>query len=176
MPPRPEARILTPCAPPTESTRVSQTLQCPNCDSALRPFRVHKYAAVHACHPGCSGIWIGRLNLRRIDHLTKGDLRSIRDVLLSLPSPTGPATAHRKCPLGHGPLQLRRHNLVPTVEVDHCSVCDCVFLDAGELAAIRERPMTPREYLTYRRGLRDRARDRELDLLRRNFPRLTDLI
>lgn len=140
---------------------MSQTLHCPNCDAALTEFRVHKYATVHACHPGCSRIWAERDVLRRIDHLTKGDLSAIRDVLLSLPTGSAPTAVQRNCPHGHGDLIARSHDLVPTVEIDLCPRCDGVFLDAGELAVIRERPLTGREYMRHRRRSRDRAKTLE---------------
>jgi len=112
-------------------------MKCPACDHELSGIQVGA-VAVDVCQGGCGGIWFDAFELKKVDeqheaageHLTQ--IQRDPDIRVDL-------TRKRDCPRCVG-IKLKRHlfNRTSQVEVDHCPNCAGYWLDAGELAKIRE--------------------------------------
>lgn len=129
-------------------------MQCPACQHALLPLQVGT-VTVDACDGGCGGVWFDAFELKKVDeaHESEGQL------LLNLRRDPGlevDRELRRKCPrcLTH---VMMRHYTSPKklVLVDECPGCGGYWLDAGELAAMRqehgnevERDRATREHLS----------------------------
>src|SRR6266436_2061578 len=90
-------------------------MKCPACFNELSQLQVGKLT-VDVCHGGCGGIWFVAFELQRVD-----------------------PTRKRECPRCEG-IKLQRHffSAKRRVEVDQCPNCGGYWLDAGELALVRE--------------------------------------
>ena len=110
-------------------------MQCPACSG---PLTTHPLGAVtvDACRGGCGGLWFDRLELKRLDdqHEAIGD--SLTDV------GDGRAVDHdarRRCPSCDAGHVMMRRLFAPglELEIDECPGCGGIWLDRGELAAVR---------------------------------------
>ncbi len=112
-------------------------MKCPACFNELTPFQVGDLT-VDVCQGGCGGIWFDAFELQQVDeeHERAGEpLLDIQcDERLVVDK-----TRKRECPRCVG-VKLHRHffSAKRRVEVDECPGCGGYWLDAGELASIRE--------------------------------------
>ncbi len=112
-------------------------MKCPACFNELTPFQVGDLT-VDVCQGGCGGIWFDAFELQQVDEEqeTAGEplLNIQRDERLIVDK-----TRRRECPRCEG-VKLHRHfySAKRRVEVDECPGCGGYWLDAGELASIRE--------------------------------------
>lgn len=112
-------------------------MKCPACFNELTPFQVGDLT-VDVCQGGCGGIWLDAFELQQVDeeHETAGEplLHIQRDERLIVDK-----SHKRECPRCAG-VKLHRHffSAKRRVEVDECPGCGGYWLDAGELASIRE--------------------------------------
>ena len=122
---------------PATSDRPKTPLSCPACDRPLKPFSVG-HITVDICRGGCGGIWFDQFELSHVDEVTE----SAGEFLLNIEAVLeGRREAGKKrcCPRCDG-VKLMRHffSARKQVEVDHCPNCGGYWLDAGELAKVRE--------------------------------------
>ena len=119
-------------------------MQCPACNHELIPMEAGG-VVVDACVGGCGGVWFDNFELRKFDepHESEGEalLHVERD-----PDVVVDHTARRGCPSCSGVVMMR-HPFSPqdNVEIDECPQCGGIWLDAGELADIRNRFDTEEE-------------------------------
>jgi len=112
-------------------------MKCPACYNQLREIQVGNLL-VDVCQGGCGGIWFDAFELQQVDeqqeeagepltHIER-DPRIVLDM-----------TRKRECPRCTG-IKLHRHffSAKRRVEVDQCPNCGGYWLDAGELAQIRQ--------------------------------------
>ena len=113
------------------------TMKCPACFNELTEIQVGKLA-VDICQGGCGGVWFDAFELQQVDeeHETAGEplLNIARDECLIVDR-----ARKRECPRCPG-VKLHRHffSARRRVEVDQCPNCAGYWLDAGELAMIRD--------------------------------------
>jgi Zn-finger nucleic acid-binding protein len=112
-------------------------IKCPACFNELTTTQVGTIN-VDVCQGGCGGIWLDAFELQKVDEEdeTVGerlleierDQRIVVDFLRKRDCP--------RCP----EVKLKRHFFSPKrqVEVDECPNCGGYWLDAGELAKIRQ--------------------------------------
>ena len=112
-------------------------MNCPVCPSELTPVEVGD-VTVDACLGGCGGIWFDLFELQKLDepHDVAGQM------LINVKRPDHVQIDHSKrrlCPRCPDVVMMR-HFYSPRrrVEVDECPSCGGFWLDAGELALIRE--------------------------------------
>lgn len=127
-------------------------MNCPACGHALTEITTSGIT-VDVCDGGCGGVWFDNYELDRVDeaHEPADDflLGVVRD-----PAPVMDTSARRHCPRCPDLVMMRHFVSVRReVEVDECPGCGGVFLDHGELAAIRnqfatrdERSAAARDY------------------------------
>lgn len=100
---------------------------CPACSHDLRPGE--KYGVLQFACASCRGAWF-----------LAGRLAQLAGQNLPVMGATRPSA--RLCPDCHGLMQLAP---LGSVEVDWCDACEGIFVDRGEIAAIRAEADAPAE-------------------------------
>jgi Zn-finger nucleic acid-binding protein len=128
-------------------------MKCPACETSLTSVQAGT-VTVDVCLGGCGGIWFDHFELQKLDEPNElagqmlVNLKKRPDLEVDL-------SRRRHCP--RCSIVMMRHFFSPQrrVEVDECPSCGGFWLDAGELALIREehqsereRQMAVEEYLT----------------------------
>ncbi len=132
---------------------MSTPLPCPACGAAMAPEGFGS-AFVEVC-AGCRGLWFDAGELGRLDSSKKG-IGPRLEAALREPLEIPEHATSRSCPRCAVELDPETYELQPEADVDVCPECGGVFLDPGELAQIRRRPLTAEE----RRAARSRRRRR----------------
>ncbi len=117
-------------------------MKCPVCAQSLQPVKFNE-TTVDVCHPGCGGIWFDQFELQRFG---QPHVPAPNPLLKVQPHPelVVPRVAKRPCPRCDGIwLKRRLFNPKSLVEIDECGGCGGIWLDAGELAKIREELREP---------------------------------
>ena|SRR5437660_11035349 len=112
-------------------------MQCPACFNQLSPLQVGN-VTVDVCQGGCGGIWFDAFELQRVDE----EQEAAGEAMLHIrqdPKIQVDSTRKRSCPKCEG-IKLKRHyfSAKRRIEVDECPNCGGYWLDAGELAQIRD--------------------------------------
>ena len=112
-------------------------MNCPACSHPLSAHQINGIT-VDICRGGCGGIWFDNHELEKVDE----NFEPVDEVVLDVPrepSPVMDTSARRNCPHCHGMVMMRHwFTVLRQVEVDECPACGGVFMDHGELAAIRD--------------------------------------
>ena len=111
-------------------------MKCPACFNELVEIQVGD-VLVDVCQGGCGGVWFDAFELHRVD-----DSGEAGEPLLHIRKNEGIVVdfnRKRDCPRCEG-IKLHRHYFSARrkVQVDQCPNCGGYWLDAGELAQIRE--------------------------------------
>ena len=111
-------------------------MKCPACNTNLS--RVTKSGiTVDVCDKGCGGIWFDNFELKKFDERHESAGEALLDLRPKKPAPVSVSTK-RHCPkCADVPMNQHYFTIREKVEVDECLACGGVWLDAGELAAIR---------------------------------------
>lgn len=111
-------------------------MQCPACDQVLVPVHMG-FLTVDVCKNGCGGAWFDHRELEQIDE----ENESAGIAMFEVENPKTEAVRAKKRPCPRCPdVILRQRFYGPTrdgVEIDECPACGGIWLDAGELEAIR---------------------------------------
>ncbi len=132
------------------NTDLSQPVECPKCRVMMERSRAAD-ADVDRC-PSCHGLWL--------DLFEKEELTSHPEVARKLDNEQGDAPEHRGpllCPRDRSTLITRRAFENRKVDIESCTVCGGVFLDAGELRRLHE--VEPFGGDEHERDWRDRLMD-----------------
>ena len=111
-------------------------MKCPACDRELTPIRVENMT-VDACKGGCGGVWFDRFELQKVDEPDEAAGEVLVDIETD-PSIRVDSERNRICPKCDGIVLMRHYYSVrKEIEVDECPGCAGIWIDRGELAAIR---------------------------------------
>lgn len=112
-------------------------MNCPACTRPLTPLGVGELT-VDACDGGCGGIWFDHYELRKVDEQAETTGASLLDVRRD-PAVVVDRSKRYGCPACTDGVVMLRHfwSVERSVTIDECPECGGVFLDAGELAGIR---------------------------------------
>ena len=111
-------------------------MKCPACSGGLAERKIEDLT-VDVCDKGCGGIWFDNFELKKVDEKHESHGEALLDVSPHTAVPVDHA-AKRFCPKCDGIVMQRNFFSVrKEVEIDRCPGCNGVWLDAGELAAIR---------------------------------------
>jgi Zn-finger nucleic acid-binding protein len=116
---------------------------CPACLSQLSPLTI-RGVTVDVCQEGCAGIWFDNFELKKFDepHEPAGELLNLRPVR---PAPVD-REKKRKCPRCDDAIMMRHFfSFKKQFEVDVCPNCAGCWLDAGEIALVRQEFKTESE-------------------------------
>lgn len=111
-------------------------MKCPGCKRELSELAAGE-VTVDVCRGGCGGVWFDDRELKKFDEQSEVDgeliLTAEKDANIR---PTD--TAPRSCPRCPDEVLCRRfYDIQNQVTVDQCLKCSGIFLDTGELQAIR---------------------------------------
>lgn len=111
-------------------------MDCPACDHTLTPRDVGGLT-VDVCEGGCSGLWFDNLELEKVDEAHESAGVTLLDVEGD-PSARPDDGRRFDCP-ACGDYVMHRHffSVEREIEVDECPGCAGVWLDGGELGALR---------------------------------------
>lgn len=112
-------------------------MECPACGSTLSPFQVGD-ATIDACRSGCGGIWFDEKELQRVDEKQEF---SDHEILKLAKEKEKNKVDHKKikpCPRCKGEVLVRQFfDPKNEIEIDQCWNCCGIWLDVGELNAVR---------------------------------------
>jgi Zn-finger nucleic acid-binding protein len=119
-------------------------MKCPACDHELREKEVGG-VVVDVCEGGCGGIWFDNFELKKFDEPNEAAGEELLDIPRD-PNVVVDFSVRRECPVCDG-IVMMQHPFSPNddVIVDECPGCGGIWLDAGELAGIRQRFATEAE-------------------------------
>jgi hypothetical protein len=103
---------------------------------------------VDICRNGCKGIWFDCGELAELDEKNEGAGKAIEDALESERT-IDQDRGKLKCPKCGTPMQIHKYKHCKDVNIDECYVCGGVFLDSGELKAIKDGYMSDRQRNDY---------------------------
>lgn len=112
-------------------------MTCPACGRELTTMTAGPIA-VDVCANGCAGLWFDHFELEKVDEQSE----SAGSALLELAGDRSVAVdrgGRRTCPKCGPEMVMMRHfeSVARKVAVDECPNCGGIWLDAGELNAIR---------------------------------------
>lgn len=112
-------------------------MKCPACYNEFSELQVGELR-VDVCHQGCGGIWFDAFELQQADEVADAAGEALLEIHRDESVQVDPARK-RECPRCQG-IKLHRHffSAQRRVQVDQCPNCGGYWLDAGELALIRE--------------------------------------
>lgn len=112
-------------------------MQCPACSNTLTS-KVVGGVEVDVCKNGCGGIWFDQVEIEKFDEAHEEAGRELLDIPRDPAAGVDPA-ARRHCPKC-GDVVMMQHffDVKKKVAIDECPSCAGIWLDAGELSAIRE--------------------------------------
>ena len=115
-------------------------LACPRCAASLVRLRIGG-VDTDVCED-CGGLWLDRNELARFDRRDVAFGDALVAHLRQFPTALLDHTVRLRCPHHPGVVMLRRpYSSRVAVEIDHCPECGGIWLDADELASIRD-PVT----------------------------------
>lgn len=120
-------------------------MKCPVCENNLTQVQAGG-VTVDVCLGGCGGIWFDNFELKKLDEPQEMAGQFLVNIKRRDDVQVDP-TMRRSCPRCH--VVMMRHFFSPRrrVEVDECPSCGGYWLDAGELALIREEHQNEQEKL-----------------------------
>ena len=110
-------------------------MNCPACGTAMTEIAAGD-VKVQACKGGCGGLWFDEWTLGKVDQREQ----SAGESLLNIPQNASlnvDQSQRRKCPRDSVVMMRHFWSVKRDVVVDECPKCEAIFLDPGELAAIR---------------------------------------
>ena len=111
-------------------------MKCPVCGKELTQV-VAGEITVDACDEGCGGIWFDRFELQKVD----APEEPAGEILLEIQRKQGinvDTTKKKRCPKCQNIIMMQHfYSVRRQVLVDECPKCGGFWLDAGELAKIR---------------------------------------
>jgi Zn-finger nucleic acid-binding protein len=109
-------------------------MECPACTNELAKKSVANIE-LDVCDNGCGGIWFDQFEFKKFDEKSEPDAESILHLTVKAKAPPQERLACPKCK----PQMMMRHfsSVKRHVAIDECPKCAGVWLDAGELTAIR---------------------------------------
>jgi len=109
-------------------------MKCPACKSPLRE-KGAGGMTLDVCYGGCGGIWFDASELERVSARAAATLHTIWNVPVTNVKLTEPRLCPR-CP--EQILERKWFSDLKKVEIDQCTKCGGIWLDAGEFSRIHE--------------------------------------
>ena len=118
-------------------------MNCPFCKNPLREKNAGSMT-LDICYGGCGGIWFDAVELERIS--TSAPAATTLHSIWHLPTSNGQPTGPRCCPRCPDlTLDRKWFSDLKKVEIDQCSQCGGIWLDAGEFSHIYDEMKSARE-------------------------------
>jgi len=111
-------------------------MECPACQRSLHPVELDGLE-LDVCRDGCLGVWFDAFELEKVDERGEGGGAALLDLQPALERESDKSARHA-CPRDGTVLMRHWFSALREVEVDTCPRCAGVWLDAGELARVRQ--------------------------------------
>ena len=157
------------------SPRPGAVVNCPACEGTLSKKDVGGLT-VDVCEDGCAGLWLDNFELEKVDEQHESAGEALLDVAGD-PSVRPAGDEPYSCPRCSDGSVMHRNffSVKREIEVDECPTCGGVWLDVGELGALRrqyeteeaKRRAAEEEYQRMFGDELDRMRRESLDDLQR---------
>lgn len=120
--------------------KATSGFNCPACGKPMQAITMCD-TEVEACIDGCGGIWFDSAEIFRFDDSSKGNREPAMQKLLAFPRQKANETREKlrciKCGIK---MRRREYREFSEIFVDECYDCGSLWLDGGELKAVRENP------------------------------------
>ena len=110
-------------------------MNCPACGTVMTEIAAGD-VKVQACKGGCGGLWFDEWTLGKVDQPDQSAGESLLNIAQNA-SLKVDQSQRRKCPRDSVVMMRHFWSVKRDVVVDECPKCEGIFLDPGELAAIR---------------------------------------
>ena len=112
-------------------------MKCPLCNKDMKIVKIGK-VEIDECSDGCHGIWFDLSELQKLDESTEGQGAELERILSYRRAPDYNPFRKVSCPKCSE--KMSRHEYIDKskIYIDECFNCGGVWLDRGELGAIRE--------------------------------------
>lgn len=108
---------------------MSEARKCIKCETTMKP-RMVDTVEVDYC-PSCRGLWLDRDEIRALAQKSDETLSELRQLVQEgAPDTPAASTVTPPCPACGGKLTLAAFG---SIQMEHCSACDGIYLDRGEL-------------------------------------------
>lgn len=128
-------------------------MDCPVCSKSMTQKNLGG-VTVQVCAEGCKGIWFECGELAKLDEVNEGVGQALRDALAA-PRTNDANRADLTCPKCQISMHHHLYEGEKEVNIDECDKCGGIFLDSGELKAIRGHHMSGAEESAYLQKLLD---------------------
>jgi len=122
-------------------------VKCPACQETMTA-EDFGGVEVDVCKTGCKAIWFDWHELTRLDEDHEGFGEALREAAES-PRQNDANRGRLNCPRCDTPMHAHRYTRAQEVNVDECYACGGMFLDSGELQAVRDEHMNDAEQQSY---------------------------
>lgn len=109
---------------------------CPNCGEDMDEVIISGIK-IDYCRKGCRGIWFDNYELDKLDEETEGSGPVLAEILAD-PLKNVYRSEKLTCPKCNIFMRKRKFGPGVDIDIDNCYSCNSIFLDSGELAAIRK--------------------------------------
>jgi hypothetical protein len=122
-------------------------MKCPACgkDMVEKDFGG---VIVDVCENGCRSIWFDWHELTKLDESNEGAGDALLDAVDD-PRTNDDNREPLHCPKCNMVMHVHKYHSAKEVNIDECYACGGIFLDSGELSAIRDNFMTEEERAAY---------------------------
>lgn len=109
---------------------------CPRCSNALEVIDVDGIK-IDRCG-SCRGIFLDKYELNRLNAASEASLAALGDAASGASATVTDAGARIKCVRCGAAMETVNFSYTSGIMIDHCTACDSVWLDSGELSKIVE--------------------------------------
>lgn len=111
-------------------------MKCPSCHNHMNEVEIAG-VKVDYCQDGCKGVFFDNYELKELDETHEGSGKILEEIL-SQTRDDDSRMEKLECPRCNIKMKRHKYAFDSDVYVDHCYGCNGIWLDKGELAAVRE--------------------------------------
>lgn len=113
------------------------TMKCPLCKKEMKTVKIEKIE-LDECSDGCHGLWFDIKELQKLDEKAEGSGGELARILAYDRAKDLNPFRKVNCPRCN--IKMQRHEYIDQsrIYIDECFKCGGIWLDRGELGAIRE--------------------------------------
>ncbi|MCK5686038.1 zf-TFIIB domain-containing protein [bacterium] len=111
-------------------------MNCPSCNHHMIEVEISG-VKIDYCQDGCQGVYFDNFELKQLDETHEGS-GSILEEILSQERQDDSRMEKMECPKCHIKMKRHKYAFDSDIYIDHCYSCNGIWLDKGELAAVRD--------------------------------------
>lgn len=115
---------------------------CPNCSAGMDEVSVVG-VKIDYCRSGCRGVFFDNFEMQKMDETHEGVDDPVLQEILAAPRADDSRVHQLVCPRCQIKMRTCQYSAGTGIHIDRCYSCNGVWLDAGELAAVRENFRSP---------------------------------